>query len=180
MSPTVPTGSFMFRRIALPAVLLLPAALLSGCSLVDSGGSCDGSGGARKDLAAEKVLSSPPDGAVDPANYRGAGVSTGCDDDSAGPAWLHAGRVYAFPGTRQAVIAHYTRTAAAQGWHSGPAPQAGAACWTRTDDGRHLVLDVDFQLDSWSPTPDPGKGIGYEVTVGSNADGSAAGASCTD
>ncbi|MFF7969635.1 hypothetical protein ACFZC3_30340 [Streptomyces sp. NPDC007903] len=180
MSPTVPTVPSLFRRTALPATLLLPAALLSGCSLVDSGGSCDGSGAARKDLAAQQVLSSPPDGAVDPANYRGAGVSTGCDDDSAGPAWLHAGRVYAFPGTRQAVVDHYTRTAAAQGWHSEPAPHAGAACWTRTDGGRHLVLDVDFQLDSWSPVPDPGKGIGYEVTVGSNADGSAAGASCTD
>lgn len=183
MSPTVPTvltGSSVFRRAVLPATLLLPAALLTGCSLVDSGGSCDGSGAARKDLAAQKVLSSAPAGASDPANYRGAGVSTGCDDDSPGPAWLHAGRVYAFPGTRQAVIDHYTRIAAAQGWHTGPAPQAGAACWTRTDDRRYLVLDVDFHLDAWSPVPDPGKGIAYEVTVGSNADGGRAGVSCTD
>ncbi|MER8033018.1 hypothetical protein ABTZ78_29100 [Streptomyces bauhiniae] len=170
----------MFRRTALPATLLLPAALLTGCSLVNSGASCDGSDAARKDLAAQRVLSSPPAGAADPANYRGAGVSTGCDDDSAGPAWLHADRVYAFPGTRQAVIDHYTRTAAAQGWHTGPAPHTGAACWTRTDDGRHLVLNVDFQLDAWSPAPAPGRGLAYEVTVGSNADGAAAGASCTD
>ncbi|MFE0350774.1 hypothetical protein [Streptomyces griseoluteus] len=180
MSSSAFTVASLFRRTALPAALLLPAAVLTGCSLVDSGGSCDGSGAARKDLAAQKVLSSPPAGAADPANYRGAGVSTGCDDDSAGPVWLHAGRVYAFPGTRQAVIDHYARTAAAQGWLRGPAPQAGAACWTRTDDGRHLVLDVDFQLDSWSPVPDPGKGPGYEVTVGSNADGSAPGVHCTD
>ncbi|MEU9920246.1 hypothetical protein AB0H51_02810 [Streptomyces griseoluteus] len=180
MSLTAPTVTSFFRRTALPAALLLPVVLLTGCALVDSGGGCAGSGAARKDLAAQKVLSSPPAGAAEPTNYRGAGVSTGCDDDSAGPAWLHAGRVYAFPGTRQAVIDHYTRTAAALGWQSGPAPQPGAACWTRTDDGRRLVLDVDFQLDSWSPAPDPGKGIGYEITVGSNADGSAAGVNCTD
>ncbi|MFF8648136.1 hypothetical protein ACF06D_07760 [Streptomyces griseoluteus] len=180
MSPTTHTAPSLFRHTALPAALLFPAALLTGCSLVDSGGTCDGAGAARNDLAAQKVLSSPPAGAADPANYRGAGVSTGCEDDSPGPAWLHAGRVYAFPGTRQAVIDHYARTAAAQGWQRGPAPQAGVACWTRTDDGRHLVLDVGFQLDTWSPVPDPGKGIGYEVTVGSNADGSAAGAHCTD
>ncbi|RZU36464.1 hypothetical protein EV284_3957 [Streptomyces sp. BK022] len=180
MSLTAPTVTSLSRRTAVPAALLLPAALLTGCSLADSGARCDGSGAAREDLAAQKVLSSPPAGATDPANYRGAGVSTGCDDDSPGPAWLHAGRVYAFPGTRQAVIDHYTRTAAAQGWTSGPTPHAGAACWTRIDDGRHLVLDVDFQLDTWSPVPDPGKGIGYEVMVGSDADGGAAGGNCTD
>ncbi|MFF9375843.1 hypothetical protein ACF1BB_14985 [Streptomyces griseoluteus] len=180
MSSTTLTATSLFRRTALPAALLQAAALLTGCSLVDGGASCEGSGAARKDLAAQKMLSSPPAGAADPANYRGAGVSTGCDDGSAGPAWLYAARVYAFPGTRQAVIDHYIRTAAAEGWQRGPAPQAGAACWTRTDDGRHLVLDVGFQLDSWSPLPDPGKGIGYEVTVGSNADGSAMAAHCTD
>lgn len=172
--------SLTLRRTALAVAVVLPAALLGGCSLTDSGGSCDGSGAARKDLAAQKVLSSPPDGATAPANYRGVGVSTGCDDDSPGPAWLHADRVYTFPGDRRAVVDHYTRIAAAQGWHTGPAPQAGAACWTRTDDGRYLVLDVDFHLDAWSPVPDPGKGIAYEVTVGSNADGGRAGVSCTD
>ncbi|MFJ4005827.1 hypothetical protein ACIPWL_20590 [Streptomyces sp. NPDC090023] len=168
------------RRTALAATLVLPATLLSGCSLVDSGRSCDGSGAPRKDLAAQKVLSSPPDGATDPLNYRGVGVSTGCDDDSPGPAWLHADRVYAFPGTRRAVVDHYARVAAAQGWRRDPASRADATCWTRIADGRHLVLAVDFQLDAWSPAPDPGKGIGYEVTVGSNADGSDARASCTD
>ncbi|MFG3044340.1 hypothetical protein ACGFZR_05345 [Streptomyces sp. NPDC048241] len=173
MSPTL-------RRAALAAALVLPATLLSGCSLVQGGGSCDGSGAARKNLAAQPVLSSPPDGATDPANYRGVGVSTGCDDDSPGPAWLHADRVYAFTGTRRAVVDHYARVAAAQGWRRDPVSRADATCWTRTADGRHLVLAVDFQLDAWSPAPDPGKGIGYEVTVGSNADGSDALASCTD
>ncbi|MFI8348785.1 hypothetical protein [Streptomyces sp. NPDC085596] len=168
------------RRAALAAALVLPAALLSGCSLVQGAGSCDGSGAAREDLAAQPVLSSPPDGASAPANYQGAGISTGCDDDSAGPAWLHADRVYAFTGTRRAVVDHYARIAAAQGWRRDTASRADAACWTRTADGRRLVLAVDFQLGGWTPAPDPGKGIGYEVTVGSDADGSAEGAGCAD
>ncbi|MFG2816922.1 hypothetical protein [Streptomyces sp. NPDC048410] len=168
------------HRTALAAVLVLPAALLSGCSLVHSGGSCDGSDAVRKDLAAQPVLSSPPDGATDPVNYRGEGVSTGCDNDSPGPAWVHADRVYTFTGTRQAVVDHYARTVAAQGWRRETDSRADAACWTRTADGRHLLLAVDFQLGAWTPAPDPGNGIGYEVTVGSNADGSDDGAGCAD
>ncbi|WP_330237180.1 hypothetical protein [Streptomyces sp. NBC_00566] len=177
MFPTFPSR---LRRTALAAALVLPAALLGGCSLVRGGGSCEDSGAARKDLAAQPVLSSHPAGAVDPANYRGAGISTGCDDDSPGTAWLHADRVYAFTGARKEVVDHYTRTAAAQGWRVDPAARADAACWTRTAGGRHLVLAVDFQLGAWSPAPDPGRGIAYEVTVGSNAEGSAQDAGCAD
>ncbi|MGV9319035.1 hypothetical protein [Streptomyces sp. NPDC003660] len=173
MSPTL-------HHTALAAALVLPATLLSGCSLVQGGASCEGSVAAREALAAEPVLSSPPGGATDPANYRGVGVSTGCDDDSPGPAWVHADRLYTFPGSRRAVVDHYARVAAAGGWRRDTASRADAACWTRTADDRHLVLAVDFQLGGWTPAPELGNGIGYEVTVGSNADGGDHGEGCAD
>lgn len=182
MSPVLLSA---LRRAAVTATLVLPAALLGGGCPLTHGGSCDGTGAAREDLAAQPVLSAAPDGAWEPANYRGAAVSTGCDDDSPGKAWLHADRVYAFTGTRQAVIEHYARTAAVQGWRDEPDPAPGGApaaeegaCWTRTAHGRHLVLTVDFRLGGWSPAPDVGPGLAYEVSVGANADGSAEDAGC--
>ncbi|MFJ3757728.1 hypothetical protein [Streptomyces sp. NPDC090080] len=175
--PPVPSSAP--RRAALAGALLLPAALLVGCSSA-SGASCAGSAAVREDLAAQPVLSAAPAGASDPANYRGKAASSGCDDDSSGPAWVHADRVYAFTGTRQAVIEHYTRTAAAEGWQSEPGPGTEGSCWTRASHGRHLLLAVDFRLGGWTPAPDPGSGLVYEVSVGSNADGSADDAGCSD
>ncbi|WP_371667066.1 hypothetical protein OG985_05310 [Streptomyces sp. NBC_00289] len=40
------------------------------------------------------------------------------------------------------------------------------------------MLAVDFRLGGWSPAPDPGSGITYEVSVGANADGGAEDADC--
>ncbi|MGW3493171.1 hypothetical protein [Streptomyces sp. NPDC001020] len=105
-------------------------------------------------------------------------MTTTCDDDSPGEPWLHADRVYALPGKPAAVIAYYTRTAAAAGWQVEHDPDPGAqaataagACWTKTEEDRHLLLKVDFNTGGYAPAPEVGRGIAYEVSVGSTADG---------
>ncbi|MFJ9822000.1 hypothetical protein ACIRU3_43555 [Streptomyces sp. NPDC101151] len=174
MSPTTPSA-----RVGLAAALLLPAAFLGACSAV--GGGCDGTSAELKRLAAQPLLGWAPSGASAPANYRGLGVTTGCDDDSSGQPWLHADRLYAYPGKPDAVIAHYTKTADAAGWHPERDPDPDAppatvegACWTRTTQGRRLLLTVDFRTDGFSPAPKVGKGIAYEVSVGTESDGGSA------
>ncbi|MCH0573149.1 hypothetical protein I3F60_28555 [Streptomyces sp. MUM 136J] len=175
MSPTPPAAR---GRLALAAVLLLPAGFLGGCSIAGSDG-CQGTADELKRLAAQPLLDAAPDGASAPANYRGVGVTTGCDDDSSGKPWLHADRLYSFPGKPGDVLAHYTRQAAADGWHAEPDPAAGStptrtagACWTKTEKGRHLLLNVDFRTAGYSPPPVAGTGIAYEVSIGTTSDGS--------
>lgn len=165
-------------RLGLAAILLLPAAFLGACTAI-GGDSCQGTQDELKRLAAQPLLDAAPTHATEPANYRGQGVTTDCDDDSSGKPWLHADRIYAFPGSRTDVIAHYMRAASAAGWRyeRNPSPIAApdtveGACWTRTDKGRHLLLNVDFRTDVYSPRPQAGAGIAYEVSIGSTSDGS--------
>ncbi len=174
-----PTSSSASTRVGLTAALLLPTAFLGACSVINGNKGCHATEAALEQLAAQPLLDSAPARAADPANYRDVGVTTACDDDSPGEPWLHADRVYAFPGKPADVIAHYTRTVAAAGWHvehdpdpaAQPATVAGA-CWTKTEEGRHLLLNVDFDTGGYSPAPEVSGGIAYEVSVGTTADGS--------
>jgi len=176
--PGAPLARTLARLLSAVALTLPMTAALCGCST--SGDGCHGAAAALRTLAAQPLLAGPPAGATTPANYRGVGVTTGCDDGSGGKPWLHADRLYAYPGTRADVLGHYTRTAAAARWHreADPAPDAPpatveGACWTTTSGGRHLLLTVDFRTNAFSPAPDPGRGITYEVSVGSRTDGAA-------
>jgi hypothetical protein len=182
LSPT--SSSAGSRAILAAATLPLLSALLSACSVVGGDG-CHGTETELGRLAAQPPLSAAPARATEPANYRGVGVTTGCEDDSTGAPWLHAERLYAVPGRPGAVIAHYTKTVAAAGWHWEKDPDAGAppatvegACWTRTERGRHLLLSVDFRTEGFSPQPKPDPGAGtslvYAVSVGTERDGGAA------
>ncbi|MER6629710.1 hypothetical protein ABT301_15945 [Streptomyces sp. NPDC000987] len=173
-----PAPSSAFARAGLAATLLLPAAFLGACSVVGGDDGCHGTEAELERLAAQPLLDAAPARATAPANYRGVGASTACDDDSPGEPWLHADRLYAFPGKPVDVIAYYTKAAAAAGWQVTHDPDAGAtsatvagACWSKTEKDRHLLLDVDFNTGGWSPTPEVGKGIAYAVSVGSTADG---------
>ncbi|MEU4037764.1 hypothetical protein [Streptomyces collinus] len=179
-----PTSLSARARVGLAAALVVPAAFLGACSAVGGGAGCRGTAAELKYLAAQPVLGSAPAGAAAPANYRGVGVTTGCDDDSSGRR-LHAERLYAFPGGPGDVMAHYTRTASAAGWQPehDPGPKApdatiAGACWTRTDKGRHLLLSVDFRTGGYAPAPKTAGGIAYEVSVGTTSDGSGGEASC--
>ncbi|WP_328917518.1 MULTISPECIES: hypothetical protein [unclassified Streptomyces] len=165
--------------VLLAAVVVLPSVTgLSACSLI--GDSCHGTTAAKAQLAAQPILSAAPHGAAEPANYHGEGTTTGCDDDSPGKAWLHADRVYAYTGTPGDVIGYYEKTAPAAGWQrEDPGPGALPAevqgvCWTRAVKGRHLLLSVDFRVSGYTPPPAIGTGLAYEVSVGSNKDGTPA------
>ncbi|MPY30563.1 hypothetical protein FNH09_04330 [Streptomyces adustus] len=170
-------SSSVSTRVGLAAALLLPTAFLGACSVLGGDG-CHGTEAALKGMAAQPLFDAAPARAAEPANYRGVGVTTGCDDDSSGEPWLHADRLYTYPGKPADVIAYYTGTAASAGWRfeRNPDPEASPAtapeaCWTKTDQGRHLLLDVDFRTEDYSPAPEVGKEIAYEVSVGSTADG---------
>ena len=164
----------------LAATLLLPATLLTACSTIatDGGDGCRNTATALKRLAAQPLLDTAPTDASPPANYRGVGVTTGCDDDSAGAPWLHADRLYVSPGTPEDVLTHYSKAAAAAGWtyEQDPAPEAPpatveGACWTRTEQGRHLLLNLDLRPRGFSPEPAAGTGRAYSVSVGTRKDG---------
>ncbi|MEH0547985.1 hypothetical protein QA802_34450 [Streptomyces sp. B21-105] len=45
------------------------------------------------------------------------------------------------------------------------------ACWTRTEQGWHLLLDVDLRPKGFSPEPEVGTGLAYSVSVGTERDG---------
>ncbi|MGY1501366.1 hypothetical protein ACW4TU_33105 [Streptomyces sp. QTS52] len=172
-----PTRSSIAARVGLTAALLLPTAFLTACSALGDDDGCHDTAAQLEGLAGQPPLGSAPAGAGEPANYRGTGVTTGCDDDSGGKPWLHADRLYTFPGKPDAVIAYYTKTATAEGWRPEPDPDPAApppsvegACWTKTDKNRHLLLSVDFRTDGFSPTPEVGTGLAYAVTVGAEGD----------
>lgn len=168
MSPTAPSVG---RRVLLATALLLPAAFAGACSVVGEDG-CHGTSAELRRLAEQPLLASAPTGASAPANYRGVGVTTGCDDDSSGPPWLHADRLYAFSGGPDDVLAHYTKTAAAAGWLvRRTAARVSETCWTRTEQGRHLLLDVDLRPTGFSPEPETGTGFAYSVSIGTGRDG---------
>ncbi|WP_432019724.1 hypothetical protein [Streptomyces sp. 1222.5] len=132
MSPTSPSAP---ARAGLAAALLVPAAFLGGCSLIGGDG-CHGTGGDLKRLAAEPALGTAPARAAEPANYRGTGVTTGCDDDSSGAPWLHADRLYAFPGGPGDVAEWSWATSRAPGSGSrGRRPRAPASACRRPSRG---------------------------------------------
>ncbi|MEU1275997.1 hypothetical protein [Streptomyces sp. NPDC005799] len=179
MSPTRPSAG---TRAVLAAALLLPAAgFLGACSAVGGDG-CDDTAAELTRLARQPLLASAPTRASEPAGYRGVGVTTGCDGDSAGAPWLHADRLYAFPGEPGEVIAHYASAATAAGWHRERDPATGAppatvegACWTTTEKDRHLLLTVDLHPRGFSPEPETaagrGQGFVYAVSIGTERDG---------
>jgi hypothetical protein len=174
-----PTASSVPARLALAAALLLPPAFLSACSAMGDGDGCRGTGAELERLAAEPLLTAAPAEAAAPANYRGVGVTTGCDDDSGGSPWLHADRLYTFPGSPEQIIAHYAKTASMAGWHrekdrdpEAASATAEGACWTKADKNRHLLLSIDFHTDAFSPEPDAGRGLVYAITVGTETEDS--------
>ncbi|MGW2959070.1 hypothetical protein ACWDGI_11380 [Streptomyces sp. NPDC001220] len=159
------------------AALLLPTAFLGACSVI-GGESCDGTKDELERLAAQPLLDAAPAHAKAPSNYPDLGITTACDDDSSGQSWLHADHIYAFAGDNSEVIDHYTKAAAAAGRRfeqdpdpAATAPEVEGACWTRTEKGRHLLLTVDFRTGAYSPAPEVGTGIAYEVSIGTTPDG---------
>ena len=159
-------------HVLLTAALLLSVALLGACAALGRGDGCRGAASELRRLAEQPVLGVAPARASVPANYRGVGVTTGCDDDSGGAPWLHAERLYAFPGRPEDVISFYTGAAASAGWKlEEDSATVDGVCWTRIEQGRHLVLDVELRPGGFSPEPEVGAGIAYSVSVGSERDG---------
>ncbi|WP_328790340.1 MULTISPECIES: hypothetical protein [unclassified Streptomyces] len=165
------------------AALLLSAVFvaggLSGCSFLSPFKTCEGTGARMKELESLPLLSSPPPGASAPRSFDG--VSSECADDS-GDAWLSAGRTYVYPGTRQEVLDHYRKAAEADGWRFEPEPVRGqetwGSCFTKGEDGQAKVLALSFPparflTEFYGPeaAAEFATGAGFEITVGSEADG---------
>ncbi|MEJ8644210.1 hypothetical protein WKI68_28605 [Streptomyces sp. MS1.HAVA.3] len=153
------------------AVLLLSAAIvaggLTGCSVLSPFTTCDGTEARMKELQSLPLLASPPPGATPPRHVEA--VYSECADDS-GDAWLSAGRLYVYPGTRQEVLDHYRKATEADGWRFTPRPpdldEAWGSCFTKGRDGQVKQLTVIFvsgpglsvpttTMPSWNSTPVP-------------------------
>ncbi|MEU3777442.1 hypothetical protein AB0F11_30465 [Streptomyces sp. NPDC032472] len=174
---------FRIHPLRVGALLLSTALVVGGassCSLLSPFTSCDGTESRVRDLAALPLLASAPPGAKAAAGD--AAAYSGCEDDS-GDAWLSAGRLYAYPGTAQEVIAHYRKAAAADGWqlHTPPSPHADPdleACFTQGEEGHFKQVTVNFvsprelkEIYGQSLGPDFTTGLAYRVEAGSEADG---------
>lgn len=174
---------FRIRSSRAAALLLstaLAAAGVSDCSALSPFTSCDGTDGRLRELASLPILASPPPGAKAPAGD--AAAYSECADDS-GDAWLSAGRLYAYPGTAQEVVAHYRKTAAAEGWQleKPPSPYADPdldVCFTQGEKGHarqvtvilmsHQEVSDEYQQ---SLGPDFATGQVFRIEAGAEADG---------
>ncbi|MFB7368896.1 hypothetical protein ACFC0D_03495 [Streptomyces sp. NPDC056222] len=178
------------RPLDLPVALLLATALmtagLTGCSALSPFNTCDDTAARLKDLRSQPILNSTPGGATAPEGLES--VDSRCIDDT-GDAWLYAARVYAFPGSRQAVVDFYRTTAEADGWQlqhdtsdpNTPETTAGL-CFTKGGDGEALLLTVQFTTPGnlkveydYDAGPEFDSGSGFEVEVGSETDGAKTG-----
>ncbi|MFF4419975.1 hypothetical protein ACFY04_04140 [Streptomyces sp. NPDC001549] len=165
------------------AAVLLSAALvaggLSGCSFLSPFTTCEGTEARMKELESLPLLASPPPGASAPRSFDG--VHSECADDS-GDAWLSAGRIYTYPGTRQEVLDHYRKAAEADGWRFEPEPVAGyelmGSCFTKGEDGQAKQLTLEFvsareftELYGRDLGLEFATGAGFDIEAGSAADG---------
>ncbi|WP_221353177.1 hypothetical protein [Streptomyces beigongshangae] len=154
-----------------PMSLLLSTALaagtLTGCALLELTEDCEGTDDRVRDTAALDILGSRPAGATVPRGFEE--VDAGCWADS-GEVSVHAGRTYAFPGTRAEVAAHYRTAAARDGWDPGPGTSPDDLCFTREE----RVLRISFLTaerlaeDGHGNRPDLTAGAGYSVDVDSS------------
>ncbi|MBW5481192.1 hypothetical protein [Streptomyces bambusae] len=100
-------------RLPLFCAVLLVGTTLSGCSLLSLAESCEGTEAAVTELAQLPILDVRPPRAT-PVDG-GEALGAHCVDDTAG-AWLQAGRLYAYEGSRTEVLEYYGRQAPAAGW----------------------------------------------------------------
>ncbi|WP_051773708.1 hypothetical protein [Streptomyces sp. NRRL S-237] len=165
------------------AALLLSAVLvaggLSGCSFLTPFKTCEGTEARMKELESLPLLASPPPGASAPRTFDG--VYSECADDS-GDAWLSAGRTYVYPGPREEVLDHYRQAAEADGWRFEPEPvraqETWGSCFTKGEDGQAKMFTLHFpparfltEFYGAEAAAEFASGSGFEISVGSEADG---------
>uniref|UniRef100_A0AAU2JWK4 Lipoprotein n=1 Tax=Streptomyces sp. NBC_00049 TaxID=2903617 RepID=A0AAU2JWK4_9ACTN len=172
-------------------VLLLSTALaagaLTGCSALSPFTTCDDTEGRLRELAALPLLASPPPGAKAPAGE--AATYAECAEDS-GDAWLSAGRLYAYPGTPQEVVAHYRAAAVAGGWQvrTPRSPYADPeleVCFTGGEEGHAWLVTVIWtsrreliEFYGQSLGPEFSTDLVFRIEAGAESDG--ARTSCWD
>ncbi|MEV7522157.1 hypothetical protein [Streptomyces sp. NPDC091371] len=137
-------------RVAAPLLsAVIVAGGLTGCSQLWPFSDCEGTEARVKKLEERSLplLTSPPPGATSPRTVDGS-VYAQCTQDS-GYAWLSAGRIHVYAGSRQNVLDHYRKAAEADGWKFEPEPWARdepmSACFTKNEDGEAKQLNVTFE-----------------------------------
>ncbi|MFD4322756.1 hypothetical protein [Streptomyces sp. NPDC058548] len=176
----------LVRTGALLLATALMTAGLTGCSALSPFNTCDDTAARLKDLRSQPILNSIPEGATTPEGLDS--VDSRCIDDTGGT-WLYAARVYAYPGSRRAVVDFYRATAMADGWHlqHDPSDQhtpetTAGLCFTKGGGGEALLLtvqfttagDLKFEYD-YDAGPEFDSGSGFEIEVGSETDGARTG-----
>ncbi|UQS29377.1 hypothetical protein J5J01_20815 [Streptomyces fradiae] len=164
----VPTGAV--RPTALLLASVLAAATLTGCTLLELTRDCEGTAARLEELAALDILGSRPDGATPARGFEE--VDAGCWADS-GEVVVHAERVYAFPGTRVEVAAHYRKAAARDGWEPDGAAGPDGLCFVR--DGMALwvvpLTAESLMEDGLGGRSHSATGAGYSIGVETHVDG---------
>lgn len=151
------------RAVRVLLAVLIVGTGLSGCSLLPSFETCEGTDPAVAELDGLPALALRPAGAVSVGGGPWAGAS--CVDDTGG-AWLSARRLYAYGGTRDEVLEYYGREAPAAGWRpvhdldTGPDGQIAVFCFESADrPSITLAFDSPEMLrEVYGVAPDPGAG----------------------
>ncbi|MET9609281.1 hypothetical protein ABZZ17_30165 [Streptomyces sp. NPDC006512] len=140
------------------AVLLVGSGV-SGCSLLPPFPTCERTEQSVAELDELPALALRPQGAV---SVDGPWAGASCVEDTA-DAWLSAGRLYAYGGTRQEVLAYYGREAPASGWRpvdgldTGPDGRTAVFCFESA--GRPSIVlafetpDVLSEIYGEGPAP---------------------------
>ncbi|MEU3944773.1 hypothetical protein [Streptomyces sp. NPDC029526] len=154
------------RPISVLLATALAAATLTGCTLLELAGGCEGTDDRVKEMATLDILDSRPDGAAVARGFEQ--VDAGCWADS-GDVVVYAGRTYTFPGTRDEVTAHYRTEAVRDGWNPDPEASPGDLCFTRQGMALSIVFLTAERLaeDGHGSRPDLTTGAGYSVNADS-------------
>ncbi|MFE6619257.1 hypothetical protein [Streptomyces sp. NPDC057740] len=166
LEPTLPLRTGVTRPVSLLLSTALAAGTLTGCTLLELAGDCEGTDGRVKEMAALDILDSRPAGAAVPRGFEKADV--GCWADS-GDVSVYASRTWAFPGTRAEVAAHYRRAAARDGWDPHSEASSDDLCFAKEEMALRIVFLTAEGLaeDGHGNRPDLTTGAGYSVNIDS-------------
>ncbi|MFF8093050.1 hypothetical protein [Streptomyces sp. NPDC016675] len=154
------------RQRSLLLATALAASMLSGCSLMDLARDCEGTDARITELATLDILHSRPHEATAARGFET--VDTGCWADS-GDVVVSAERIYAFPGTRAEVAAHYRAAAPRDGWSPDPDAVPGELRFVKEAMSLRIVFLTAESLaeEGHESRSDLTSGAGYSIGVDS-------------
>ncbi|GAA4976112.1 hypothetical protein [Streptomyces hyderabadensis] len=163
----MPLRTARIRPLSILLTTALATSTLTGCTLMQLAGDCEGTDARVAELAALDILDSRPTGATVARGFEE--VDAGCWSDS-GDVMVYAERTYAFPGTRAEAAAHYRTVAEQDGWSPDPEAAPSNLSFVKGTVSLQIVFVTAELLaeEGHGSRPDLSTGAGYSISVGSS------------